>query len=82
MKLFRISQEENSDYFTYDSVVVAAPDEQTARVMDPSSGREMTEWDSKYNGWCTSADKVVVEYLGEAVTGVKQGIICSSFNAG
>lgn len=82
MKLFRISQEENSDYDTYDSAVVAAPNEQTARRMNPSNGKEMGEWNGCCNSWCSSADKVIVKYLGEATEGIEQGVICSSFNAG
>lgn len=41
MKLYLISQEENSDYDTYDSAVVAAPDKATAAAMYPDSGRAM-----------------------------------------
>ena len=74
MKLFRISQDENSDYDTYDSAVVAAPDEQTAREMNPST--------YKYSEWCSSADQVTVKYLGEATEGIEQGIICASYNGG
>lgn len=82
MKLFKISQEENTDYDTYDSAVVAAPDEQTARNMNPSDGKVMTEWGDRYNCWCSSPDNVTVECIGEAAEGVKQGVICASFNAG
>ncbi|MFA6125419.1 hypothetical protein [Sphingomonas sp.] len=38
MKLFLISQNQNYDYDTYDSAVVAAPDEETARLMNPRNG--------------------------------------------
>lgn len=83
MKLFLISQTENNDYDTYDSAVVAAPDEETAKNMSPSHGRELTqeEWDYTYSSWCKSPDHVCVQYLGEA-EGIEQGVVCASFNAG
>lgn len=83
MKLFRISQVENCGYDTYDSAVVAAPDAQTARTINPSNGKKIDEMDKWQKlAWCSSADKVVVTYLGEAADGIEQGVICSSFNAG
>ncbi len=81
MKLFLISQQTNNKYDTYDSAVVCAPDELTARHMDPSSGEPMN-WGDKWSGWCKSVDDVEVEYLGEAAEGVKQRVVCSSYNAG
>ena len=36
MNLYHVSQSKNSDYDTYDSMVVCAPDEDTARRMHPS----------------------------------------------
>ena len=80
MKLFLISQEQNNEYDTYDSAVVAAPDESTARHMNPGNGKPMDEWD-QYNSWCLGPEHVTVRYLGEAVN-VEQGIVCASFNAG
>lgn len=85
MKLYRISQTENVDYDTYDSAVVAAPDEHTARIMNPATGEEKTEWlreNNPFEEWCYSPDQVTVEYIGEAAEGIKQGVICASFNAG
>ena len=81
MKLFLISQEQNNDYDTYDSAVVAAPDEATARNMNPANGKPMDEWDMYYNMWCSGPEKVTVRYLGEAVD-VDPGVVCASFNAG
>ena len=84
MKLYLISQTENQNYDTHDSAVVCAPDESTARNMNPSGGGQMTEekWSRNYSSWCRSADAVTVEYIGEAADGVKSGVVCASFNAG
>jgi hypothetical protein len=80
MKLYRISQNVNNGYDTYDSAVVAAETEEEAKMIHPSGN----EWDGKelgYDSWC-SAEKVKVEYIGEAKEGTLKGIIVSSFNAG
>ena len=82
MKLFLISQEQNNSYDTYDSAVVAAPDEEIARHIDPGSGKQKEDWDAKYGDWCNSPDDVIVTYIGEAADNVKQGVICASYNAG
>lgn len=82
MNLYRISQHENNDYDTYDSAVVTAPDEETARLMDPKTGKAKKQWNDIYNSWCSSPDFVNVELLGTAKPGTTTGVIVSSFNAG
>lgn len=80
MKLFLISQDQNDDFDTYDSAVVAASDEETARRMNPDSGKPMMDENNKR--WCNGPEHVTVRYLGEATGDVEQGIVCASFNAG
>jgi hypothetical protein len=84
MKLFLIHQRENNGYDTYDSAVVCAETEDDARHTNPGSGERMKDgdWDYSFISWCSSPDRVVVEYLGEASDGIVPGIICASFNAG
>lgn len=82
MNLYLITQNQNNGYDTYDSAVIAAPNEQTARVMDPATGEEISDWHDIFSTWCNSADKVTVTHIGKAVKGTKQGVICASFNAG
>ena len=69
MKLWRISQDINNGYDTFDSAVVAANNEKAAR-----------ETEFGY-GWCSS-EHVKAEHIGEAKRGTKPGIIVASFNAG
>ncbi len=82
MKLYLVSQSENNDYDTYDSFVACAPDEETARNMDPCGGGPMNWGKGRYSSWCSSSSSVKVELIGEANPDVKQGVVCSSFNAG
>jgi hypothetical protein len=83
MKLFLISQDQNDDYDTFDSAVVLAPDEETARNMG-MNGRPI-DWanQGQYSAWCSGPEHVRVRYLGEAAFNfVEPGVICFSFNAG
>jgi len=77
MKLWRISQDENQNYDTYDSAIVAAETADEARAICPGG-----EWDETWSGWCSSPDEVDVEVIGEAAPGVSAGVILASFNAG
>lgn len=76
LKLWLISQNERKWWDTFDSAVVAAKTAEEARLINPDG-----EW-SIYSAWCSSPDKVHVEYLGIATEGVEPGIVLSSFNAG
>lgn len=76
LKLWLISQSENRGHDSFDSAVVAAYTEEEAKQINPDG-----EW-KLYAAWCSSPDKVHVEYLGIATEGVEPGIVLSSFNAG
>lgn len=76
MKLFKISQTVNKDYDTYDSAVVCAENVDEARKMHPYGNFGYTLED-----WCDMKD-VEVEYIGEAGSNVKKGVIVASFHAG
>lgn len=80
MNIYLISQTENDDYDTYDSAVVIAPDEETARNMYPGNGQPL-EASCRYT-WASSASNVKVTLVGTALPDAKQGVICASFNAG
>ena len=81
MKLFLISQDENTSYDTYSDAIVAADTEDEARKIHP--GGEYGNWDSPYgNDWCSSPKSVSVKYIGEAADDVESGVICASYHAG
>lgn len=78
MKLFKISQNANDDWNTYDAAIVAASDEDVARNIIPGSG----SWDEPEGNWCDRPDQVTVTYIGEAKEGTEQGVILESYNRG
>lgn len=84
MNIYKISQDDNADWDTFDSAVVLAPSANVARNINPSNGEMMTQkdWEYAYSSWCSSPEKVKVEYLGRAPRKSKQGVVVASFNAG
>jgi|LauGreDrversion4_2_1035121.scaffolds.fasta_scaffold985888_2 hypothetical protein len=88
MNIYLLSQHSNTGYDTYDSCVVRAPDEASARLMHPRGDLEWngSQWvfpDLGRAGIDTWAcpDAVTVEYIGTAGD-AQSGVICASFNAG
>jgi hypothetical protein len=79
MKLYLLSQTKNNDYDTYDSCIVCALDEESARLIRPDS----RNWEDNYSySWVIDPEHVKVKYIGEADSTIDVGIILSSFNAG
>lgn len=74
LKLWKISQDVNHDWDTFDSAVVAAETEDEARNTSPAGADWRRAW--------APPEKVTVEYIGIAAEGIKPGVIVSSFNAG
>lgn len=82
MNIYKISQQVNNDYDTYDSAVVIAVSEDVAREMQPTDG---SPYDPTEKYWCSSWAKphdVTVEFLGLTLPGAKAGVVVASFNAG
>ena len=77
MKLYRLWQNDNNGYDTHDSAVVCAESEDEAKSIAD------TEFSSEpvYGTW-VSVDKVKCQLIGNAVSGMKKGIVVASFNAG
>ena len=82
MNIYLLEQNVNDDYDTYDSMVVFAPDEHTARQMHPNDplGYE-TDSNRRYKEWANSPDQVQVTLLGTS-NNPTQKIILASYNAG
>lgn len=81
MKLWKISQDRNLTYDTYECAIVAAGSEDVAKRMHPEDGHDITK-DARSWDWVTDPDSVECEYLGEAKPGTEQGVLCASFIAG
>jgi hypothetical protein len=98
MKLWLISQDQNQAYDTFDSAVVAAPDEAAARSISPRGdiwAESPDEKDHYFNAWkrgnaenkefldwARSPASVTARLIGDAAPGIKMGVVCASFNAG
>ena len=87
MKLWKISQDKNNNYCTYDSAIVCAKTEEDAKTIPPESlsTGELTLTDNSNKHLCsswTTTENVKVVYLGEAKKGMKKGVILASFYEG
>ncbi len=93
VNLYRISQDANDGYDTYDSAIVAAESEECARRISPDGydvwSDAMKCWVAP-NGtkrdwlgtWCSHIDNVKVELIGRGLADTQAGVILASFNAG
>jgi len=77
MKIYKITQNVNNGYDTYDSFVVYAENQKKAKLV-----HKLDDTDDNYGSWVKNVADIEVEYLGEAKEGAKEGEILSSFNAG
>ena len=68
MKLFKITRTTKVDYDTFESAVVAAVDERSARHIHPGGD------DGGVSSWAPFCH-VRAEYLGEARVGMSAGVI-------
>jgi hypothetical protein len=90
MKIFKIYQNINTGYDTYDSAVVvanSAVEAQKIHPCDTSSDFNMYDNWNQYDNWAPRPGLVKVMYLGEVVGEADSDIypgavICASFNAG
>ncbi len=84
LKLWHLSQTANTGWDTYDSAVVAAANEEAARLIHPDDFGfpGLDNWAYRHSPWAPTPDQVTVRYLGIAAEGVEPGVICASFNAG
>lgn len=81
MNLYLLTQTENRDYDTYDSIVVAANSLELAVQMHPDE--EYGSWSGGLSTtWASSPTNVTCKLIGKAVSGTTSGIILASFNAG
>jgi hypothetical protein len=90
--LWRLSQDENGGYDTYDSCVVSAVDEASAKRVHPSVyaaryDEQSGTWVDRHGDafghgdWATHPDQVLAVRIGVS-TDQPGRVLCSSFNAG
>lgn len=81
MNIYKVSQDINGDYDTYDSFVCVAESEDDARDMHPNGELigKSSHWD-----WVSEKDKHLcrVDFIGVASPESTRGVILASFNAG
>jgi len=91
MYIYLIDQNVNSEWYSYDSAVVAAPDIETAKFTHPDNksiwngktwvDKKTQEKSFEYERWC-SPSYVDVRLIGMASRKTQPGVICTAFIAG
>jgi hypothetical protein len=79
MNIYLISQDKNTRYGSYDSAVVNAKDEHSARLTHPD--HERTDWNGDDWADWTNSENVKVNLIGVNNLDIAC-VICASFNAG
>lgn len=79
MYLYLLTQDVESGYDTFDSVVVAAKSETDAKSIHPYGDDAWGYWSGC---WPKSPENVDAKLIGKAVEGAQSGVILASFNAG
>lgn len=76
--LWLVTQDQNNDYYTYDSFVCAAASEQDAKDTHP-----LGRWDETYCWAQRGSEKIKAKKIGSTVPGdTEPGVWLASFNAG
>jgi len=82
MNLYLLENYTNEGYNTYDSCLVVAADEKSARLIKPDESRWGEEYSYSRSGWCMKPEDVIVKYIGVASEDLEENsILISSFNA-
>lgn len=92
LKLFKISQDYNNDWDTFDSAVVVATDEDSAKLIDPKiswgflNEEVLPITEAKYiSHWVNDPELVTAVFIADLPkeSSYKEGdIVVASFNAG
>jgi hypothetical protein len=79
MNVYKISQNVNNGYDTYDAAIVVAKSKKEARNIMPG---DYVKWNDLYSSWCQTPDEVEVELIGKATKKIPAGLVLASYNAG
>ncbi len=85
MNLYLITRSQASHdrtmwYDTYDGAVVAAENEEAAKLTHPSDNS--TPWNGKPDdSWPASVEEVSAQLIGVAAESIEAGVICASFHS-
>ena len=94
MNIYRIEQEANNEYDTFDSAVVIAASAEDARHTHPGDGslfrekdsdsNKFSAWNRQFGSWVSDPSLVKATRIGTVPENLDQTpqVVCASFNAG
>ncbi len=80
MKLYMLTQNDNTGYDTFDACIVCAENEKDAKTITPIG--EVYSENEEWADWALSAENISCIEIGEANEKQVRGVILASFNAG
>lgn len=80
MKIYLLSQSDNNEYDTYDSIVVCAENKADALTINPE-GLPFVEVE-RFGNWAKKKSSIKCKEIGIANKKQKRGVILASYNAG
>lgn len=83
MFIYSLYRDSSGGYDTYDSCVVVAESEEDAKTIHPNRIDVVSEEINFYSSssWVRLSE-VQCELIGKAMSSMKRGVVCASFNAG
>ncbi len=84
MNIYKLSQDVNNTWDTYDSCIVYANSEEEAQKIHPSGYEDGKWWekDDSFPSWAYKLEEVKVELIGYNPNVSEPKLILASFNAG
>lgn len=82
MKIYLLTQNQNTGYDTYDSIIVMAESEEDAKTIGPNNDVFPPVKKDFYSAWADTIDGITCEEIGIAKEGETRGVVLASFNAG
>ena len=86
MKIYNLTQSENTEHDAFGTLIVCAKSAKDARLIHPydDDSNDFSAWESSSFGWTSSPKNVSVQFLGMLCLNDKEtpknGIICRSFD--
>lgn len=82
LKIYLLSQEENTGYDTYSECIVCATNVEDAKNIRPDSKEFIDGVCADSYEWATNINNITCEEIGIANHNTREGVILSSYHAG
>ncbi len=83
LNIYLLTQNDNNDYDTYDSIIVCAKNPIDAKSIDPYGEEYKNYKESNFmTSWAKYKSAIKCKKIGVADNKIKRGVVLASYNAG